>query len=187
MARESVVSDGHPRIAGGAHRLIAGAARELGQQLASLHAALKSLAELATTKLAAMRRADTAELERCAAREEALLREVVCSEQGRRALLARVAQELQYPEPARASLTDLTERLPEPLASSFRARNAALRETALELQRKNRLAAGVAHNLQSHLRGVFAEVAGIAQQPVGYGPQGQQAVGRPRCWVDAVG
>lgn len=161
--------------------------RELGECLTALHAALKSLSELAAEKLAGLRAADTAALERCAKREEEVLREVFRGEQRRKAVLARVAQGLHLAEPARARLTEVAERLPEPLASSLRARNAALRATVGELQRKNQLAARVAQNLQSHIRGVFAEVARAAQESLVYGPQGQHEVGRPRSWVEAIG
>jgi hypothetical protein len=84
-------------------------------------------------------------------------------------------------------LKDIAARLPEPLASSLRARSTVLQTSAAELQRKNRLAGRVAQNLQSHIRGIFADVAAAAQESLVYGPQGQHETGRPRCWVDAVG
>jgi flagellar biosynthesis/type III secretory pathway chaperone len=161
--------------------------RELHEQLASLHTLMKQLAELAGEKLAAMRRADTATLDRCTAREAELVKTVFGSEAKRKALLARIAQSLHLPQPERAKLGEIAERLPEPSASALRARNAALREIAAELQQKNRLAAKVAQNLQSHIRGVFAELAGAAQETPVYGPRGQHEGRRPRCWVEAVG
>ena len=159
-------------------------ARELGQHLAELHATLKQLAELATEKLAAMRRADTEALNGCAAREEELLRDVFRRQQARNALLARLAQSLHCPE---ARLPEIADRLPEPLASSLRARSLALQETVGDLQRRNTLAATVARNLQAHIRGIFAEVASANQETLVYGPRGQHEISRPRCWVDAVG
>lgn len=159
-------------------------ARELGQHLADLHALLKQLAELAGAKLAAMRQADTNALNACAAHEEELLREVFRTEQARNAVLARLAQSLHCPE---VRLTEIADRLPEPLASSLRARSLALKETASELQRRNKLAASVAQNLQAHIRGIFADVASATQESLVYGPQGQHEMSSPRRWVDAVG
>jgi hypothetical protein len=174
--------------AGTTHAATLGVAlRELGQHLSDLQTALQQLSDLAADKLAALRRADTEALQACAAREEQLLREVFRSEPSRKAALARVAQTLLLADAARAQLNDIVARLPEPQASSWRARSVALRDIAAELQRKNRLAAGVARNLHSHIRGIFADVATAAQESVVYGPQGQHAAGCPRCWVDAVG
>jgi hypothetical protein len=170
----------------------------LGQHLAELHAALKQLADLADRKLAAMRIADTEALQDCAVREGDLLREMFRGEQRRNAVLASLAQGLHLAEPQRARLMEIADRLPEPLASSIRARGVALRDLAARLQRKNRLAAGVARNLQSHIRGIFAAMAGAAQESQVYGPQGRQggtglwpASPRPDAcatlFVDAVG
>ena len=161
--------------------------RDLGQQLAELHARLKQLAEIAGEKLAALRRADTGALTRCAAREERLLRENLGSEPRYKALLARVAQALQCPQPQQATLTDVIARLTEPAASLLRARGEALRQAATELQRKNRLAAEVARKLQSHLRGLVADLASTPPETAVYGPQGRQAGGSPRRFIDAVG
>ena len=163
------------------------AVRELDQHLAQWQAALTQLAGLGTEKLAALRRADTAALQTCAGCEEELLKGLFRGQQRREAALARVAQSLHCPQSPCVRLKDIVDRLPEPLASSLRARSVALREIAAELQRKNRLAAGVARNLQAHIRGIFADVATAAQEAVVYGPQGQHETGRPRCWVDAVG
>jgi chromosome segregation ATPase len=163
------------------------AIQELMARLAELHAALQRLSQLATDKLAAMSRADAVALQDCAAREEEVLREVFRSEPRRKAALARVAQGLPDPAPAQIRLKDIAAQLSEPLASSLRARSTALQASAKELQRKNRLAGRVAHNLQSHIRGVFADVATAAQESAVYGPHGQHATGRPRQWVDAVG
>jgi hypothetical protein len=161
--------------------------RELSQHLSGLQAALQQLCETATDKLTALRRADTDALSACAAREEQLLKGVFRGEVERKAAIARVAQHLPCSTPQGARLYDIAEHLPEPLASALRARSVALRDVAAELQRKNKLAAGVARNLQGHIRGIFAEVAAAAQESVVYGPQGQHETGRPRAWVDAVG
>ena len=157
------------------------------EQLAGLHTLMKQLAELAGEKLAAMRRADTAALDRCTAREAELVKTVFGSEARRKALLARVAQSLHLPEPDAASWARSRNVCRSRSASALRARNAALREIAAELQQKNRLAAKVAQNLQSHIRGVFAELATAAQETPVYGPRGQHEGRRPRCWVEAVG
>lgn len=178
-------------------------ARELIQHLSDLQAIMKRLVELATQKLAAMRKADTALLQSCAAQEDQLLRELFQQQQGRNAVLARLAQSLPAPvtpptdqlgvPPQKLRLAEIAERLPEPLASTLRARTLALREIAEQLQRKNRLVASVAQNLQAHIRGIFAELAQIGQERTVYGPPGQHQAGAaagssPRqWWVDAVG
>lgn len=161
--------------------------RELGQQLAELHGRLKQLAEVAGEKLAALRRADAVALTQCAAREEGLLRENLGGEQRHKALLARLAQALQCPQPARATLTEVTSRLPEPAASLLRARGEAVRQIAADLQRKNGLAGEVARKLQMHLCGVVADLAGGPPEAALYGPHGRQAGGVLRRFVDAVG
>lgn len=161
--------------------------RELLDQLAGLHTALQSLVALATDKLAALRRADVPVLENCAARESELLTALARGEPQRKAVLARVAQALPGGGDGAPRLSAVAERLPEPWRSALRARNVALQEIAAELQQKNRLAARVAQNLHSHIRGIFAELAGAAQESAVYGPQGKHETGAPRCWVDAVG
>jgi hypothetical protein len=87
----------------------------------------------------------------------------------------------------RSACSARRERLPEPLASSLRARNAALQAVAGELQRKNRLNAKVAQNLQMHICGIFAEVASGAQPAPVYGPSGRQNAAGSQKWLDAVG
>jgi hypothetical protein len=161
--------------------------RDLVGHLLRLGTALSELTALAGEKLTAIRRADSAALEQCAAREGALLQRVFREEGQRKAVLARLAQGLQCPDAERVRLTEIAARLPEPLASSLRARGAVLRDQAAELQQKNRLAAAVARNLQSHLRSLFAEVAGRSNEAPVYGPQGQQDSSVTRGWVDAVG
>jgi flagellar biosynthesis/type III secretory pathway chaperone len=160
---------------------------DLAARLTELHAALEQLASVAADKLAALSRADAAALQDCAAREEEILREVFRGEPRRRAALARVAQSLHIQASQPMRLKDLVARLPEPQAASLRARSTVLQASAAELQRKNRLAGRVAQNLQSHIRGIFADVAMAAQESLVYGPQGQHETGRPRCWVDAIG
>ncbi len=149
--------------------VIPAAIRDLGARLAELQTALEKLTELATDKLAALSRADAAALQDCAAREEEILREVFRSEPRREAALARVAQSLHGAMSSPIKLKDVAARLPEPFASSLRARSTALQASAAELQRKNRLAGRVAQDLQSHIRGIFAD----AQESPVYGPQRQ--------------
>ncbi|MEW6250007.1 MAG: flagellar export chaperone FlgN [Planctomycetota bacterium] len=160
--------------------------RDALAQLAELQSALQQLGAMAGEKLAAMRRADAAALQDLAAREAPLLTELFRRESVRKATLARLAQTLQCAAAGRAVLTEIAARVRAPLRSCLQARMAALQSAAAELQRKNRLAAAVAQNLQAHVHGIFAAVAGSAPAPV-YGPRGQQAAGAGRRWVDAVG
>lgn len=161
--------------------------RELVDYLGELHGLLRALAELAGQKLAALRAADAARLHACAAREGSLLQEIFRTAQGRAAVLARLAQALHIADLRTLRLAGLADRLPEPQASLLRARSTALAQVAAELQRKNTLVAAVAHDLQAHIRGVFAELARVGQEPSGYGPAGRPQAGSRRCWVDAVG
>jgi hypothetical protein len=161
--------------------------REFVAHLTDLQAALTELTQLAGRKLAGIRRADSAALQEIAAREGSLLAGVFRREQARRAVLAQLAQHLQCADEEHVCLAAIAERVAEPLRSALRARSAALRQTTLELQRKNRLAADVARSLQTHLRGIFADVAGVSRETLGYGPQGRQAVTSARSWVEAVG
>ncbi len=155
--------------------------------LADLQGLVTHLLDLANQKLAAMRRADAAALQHIAAREAGLIDQVQRHKQVRHAVLARLAQGLRAPELPAAGLEKIAARLPEPQASSIVARTRGLREIALALEQKNRLAAEVAHRLQSHVRGLFSQLAQAGQESVVYGPRGQHEQTRTRVWVDAVG
>jgi flagellar biosynthesis/type III secretory pathway chaperone len=162
-------------------------AAELSDNLGVLHTLLKQLAEQADAKLAALRAADAKALQACAARETELLQQVTRNAQERQATLARLAQHLRPPLRPDLPLAALIEQFPEPQASILRARSVALRESAGKLQEKNRLAARVAHHLQTHIRAVFTELAKVNQESVVYGPKGQHEQAALRSCLDAVG
>lgn len=160
---------------------------ELMAYLDGLYATLKELTALADRKLDGLRSANADALHRCAAEESELLQNLFRSAQGRAALLARLAQALHQPDLRGVPLNQLADRLPEPRASTLRAKNVALQSAATELQRRNRISATVAQQLLGHLRGVFDELAQATQEAVGYGPQGKVETCSMQCWVDAVG
>ena len=162
-------------------------ARELNEHLASLQSLLRQLLAQTVEKLDAIRQADTDRMERCAVGETELLEQVARTEQRRAAITARVAQDVPSARKGRLSLSELVDHLQEPLASVFRARNAALRQLATELQEKNALVARVARNLQTHIREIFAELAKVNQESVVYGPKGKHEQRVVRSWLDAVG
>lgn len=167
-----------------------GAARalhELFDNLSALQATLRALLDAAETKLAAMRRADNAALHAGAAREHGLLEQVLRLDRERGAILARAAQELRRPDLAAATLGELAAALDEPEKSRFLAKNAALKDLAATLKKKNDLAGRVARNLQCHIRAIFADIAKVAQTPTGYGPAGRTATDARRVCLDAVG
>lgn len=177
----------HPATDDGAAATSAALARELAENLDALRDLLKQLLDLSGDKLAAIRGADHAALQRCAAREGGLLEEVRRVEQQRAAILARAAQHLLLPPSATQRVGALADHFPAPGATLLRAKNAALRQVAAQLQQKNSLVAAVAQNLQTHLRAIFADVARAAQETVVYGPKGQPEARNTRSWVDAVG
>lgn len=160
---------------------------ELLATLTAAHELLRRLLELAGDKLAAMRRADTEALQRCAVEESEVLQRMFERERHRHALLARLAQSLQWRDASQVTLLDILARLPEPFSSRLRAKTAGLRQSAAELQEKNRLAAAVARNLHMHIRAVFDDVASANQESVVYGPNGQHEQRNTKSWVDAVG
>ncbi len=160
---------------------------DLQVHLTGMHALLKQLTDAADVKLEGMRRADTETLRGCADREADLLQRVFDYAQGRPALVARVAQALHRDELKEVPLLQLADELPEPHAAALRAHSTALRQVSQELQRKNRIAARVAHNLQSHIHGIFADVAKVGQESCGYDVRGNPNVSTKRRWVDAVG
>jgi flagellar biosynthesis/type III secretory pathway chaperone len=162
-------------------------AHELNQSLATLYDLLKQLVEQAEEKLAGMRGADVEALHTCTQQETQLLEEVCHTERERNAILARLAQTLQAPQLKSAPLSEIVNHIPEPLCSALRARNVALHDIATKLQRKNRLAAQVAHNLQSHISAVFTELAKTNQESIVYGPKGQHEQANIRTCLDAVG
>jgi hypothetical protein len=161
--------------------------RELSENLGALQQRLQQLLTIAENKLQAMRHADDAALHGCAAQEQQQLEAVLALERQRKAILARLAQQLQTGSLLGVPLSEITEKIPEPAASALRARNAALQAVAAKLRHKNEVAARVAHQLQSHIRAVFAELAKANQESVVYGPQGQHSATNTRRCLDAVG
>ena len=153
----------------------------------ALHELMRQLSELASEKLAAMRAADAEALHACAARECAVLERLFAREKERDAVLARLAQSLPWQEPGVPRLSAIAEKIPEPESSRLQAKIAGLRQTAEELQRKNRLAADVAQRLHKHIRAIFEEIAGVNQDADVYGPGGRQEPRATKTWVDAVG
>ncbi|MFH1747505.1 MAG: flagellar export chaperone FlgN [Planctomycetota bacterium] len=162
-------------------------ANQLNESMAGLQKLLRQLLDMAQEKLTAIRGADAQTLQRCTADEAALLEQILDGQEQRRAILARTAQCLRVSPASGRSLEQMADHLAEPHSSALRARNAALRQIALELQEKNKLVAQVAHNLQSHIRGVFAELARANQESIVYGPEGQHEQRNARSWLDAVG
>ena len=160
---------------------------ELLAVVSAMHEMLKQLLELAQDKLAAMRGADAAELQRCAVEECGVLERLFAQECRRDAVLARVAQSLPGEYPPQARLSEIAERLPEPFCSRLRARTAGMRRTIDELRRRNRVAAEVARHLHEHIRAVFEDVARVNQQSVVYGPSGRHEQRTKETWVDAIG
>jgi len=161
--------------------------RDLLGTVTSLHELLKQLLQLAGKKLAAMRAADADALQQCAADEAAVLQALFEREKQRDALLARLAQSLQWREAGHPRLSAFAERLPEPFSSRLQAKIAGLRQTAQELRQKNQLAATVARNLHKHIRTVFEDVAKVNQESVVYGPSGKHEQRNMKTWIDAVG
>jgi hypothetical protein len=155
--------------------------------LDEFRAHLGGLLELSGRKLASLRAADAAELQRCAAEEGRALEALAACDARRAAALAGLAQVLPAAADCGANLTRLAGVLPEPFSSRITAKSAGIRPIAEQLRQKNQLAARVARGLQSHLRAVFADVAHAHDQTVGYGSRGQLATHRTRDWVDAVG
>ncbi|MBU0616148.1 MAG: flagellar protein FlgN [Planctomycetes bacterium] len=160
---------------------------ELLEALSALHEMLKQLLELARAKLVAMRAADAAALQRCAARECGVLERVFEQERRRDAVLARLAQSLHWDCAAPPRLSEIAGKLPEPFSSRLRAKTAGLRQTANELRRENGVAAEVARHLHKHIRAVVEDIARVNQESVVYGPSGKHEQRTNQTWVDAVG
>jgi hypothetical protein len=166
---------------------LAASVQSLDAALTAWHDQLGRLAELAAEKLAAMRAADADALQRCSADEAELLERVRSTAADREAALAGVAQAVRWEGVKTARLPQLAARLPQPHASRIHAKSLALREIAGTLEKRNRLAAGVARNLQSHLRAVLEGLAQGGQESVVYGRSGQFQNAAALNWVDAVG
>jgi flagellar biosynthesis/type III secretory pathway chaperone len=164
-----------------------GHVRDLLTMLHALHESLKQLLELAGRKLLAMRAADTDALQDCATEERAVLQTLFARQQKRDAVLARLAQSLPNHDGRLLALPELAGRLPEPFSSRLRARSLGVRQTADALRAKNQLVARVARNLHAHIRAVFADMAKVNQEAVGYGPNGKQEQRNRQTWIDAVG
>lgn len=162
-------------------------ARELLERLSELREGLRRLDEIASEKLVALRRADRDALLALAEAESAALDQVGARDRRRSALIARLAQALPHSGDGQPRLSDLAERFREPLASQIRSQAMGLRELATSLQKKNLLAAAVAHALHCSVRAIFEDVSRINQDSVGYGPDGRDERRDARSWVDAVG
>ena len=147
----------------------------------------RELLALSDRKLAALRRADATGLRECARQEEAALARVQETTAARRAVLARLAQLVREPSLVSASVSELADRLPEPLGSALRARSVPLRELALQLAERNQLAARVARNLHQHIRAVFTTLAEPEHDAALYGRNGETATAPSRGWIDATG
>lgn len=162
-------------------------ARELQDHLTQFQSLLAQLLDLSRQKLAAIREADVDGLNQCTSDEAQALERVFRCEQDRHAIIARIAQNVRLKDPARNSLSEIVDQLPEPISSTIRARMRGLQEIAEQLQRENRLVALVARDLQGHIRGVFSDLANARRVAIGYGREGQVESVTTRTWVDAVG
>jgi hypothetical protein len=162
-------------------------ARRLLDVLNDLQQVLHDLLELSRNKLTALREADADALQRAAELEALCIERLVGVHDRRRAVLAELAQTLHWPGARSATLTQISGRLEEPLASALRARSEGLRAMALDMEKNNRLAAAVARGLHEHLRGVFADLARACETQQVYDSRGQAEAVRDRLWVDAIG
>lgn len=155
--------------------------------LGELQTLVMRLVECAEEKLRAIRCAGAEALQACVAREMLDLDELLAAERKRDAVVARIAQQLQQPGLRRASMTQVAEKFPEPLRSSIHARCMGLRQTAEKLQQKNRVAAEVAHGLQSHVRAVFGELAKAGRDTTTYAGNGRMRHTEKQLVIDALG
>ena len=169
--------------AGGLSHLLA----RLMAALGGWHRQLSDLVQITEQKLSAMRRADITAMHACMQEESTALQTIAAGEQERRAILAAVAQRLHLPADATPQLSKIAERLAEPESSHLRAKTLGLQELAERLKKRKSLAAVVARSLQSHVRAALAEVSGVNQSSIGYGPSGRAEQRITRSWVDAVG
>jgi len=166
---------------------LAACVQALLEVLSLVHSRLKRLAELARDKLSALRRADTAGLQRCADDEAVVLEALFAAERERAAVLARLAQHVPGAGGRGARLSELAGQLAEPFSSQIRAKIEGLREASTRLQRGNRIAGEVARNLHAHLRAMLTDVARANRQTVGYRPDGRGEEQISRTWIDALG
>ncbi|MFN0138152.1 MAG: flagellar export chaperone FlgN, partial [Phycisphaerae bacterium] len=153
----------------------------------TLHEHAKTLLALAEEKLTSLKKADTATLSRIAAVEVQTLEKLLAEERKQGALIVRVAQALRVSTAGKPRLSDVAEKMSEPLRSQITAKIAGLRAVTGKLQQMNRRAADVARHLHSHIREIFSAVAKIGQQQTGYDGRGQHKHSTTQQWVDAVG
>ncbi|MGE0481724.1 MAG: flagellar export chaperone FlgN [Phycisphaerae bacterium] len=166
---------------------LASAAQDICECFTELYTGMTELADLAEQKLAAVRRADTAALAACTSAEAERLNGVARLDQRRAAALAALAQQLHDPTLARARLEEIAKKLPVPFSARLQAKSTGLRQIAERLQEKNRVFAGVARNLQSHVRAVLNDLTGAAAGGPAYGRDGKMETAAGRCLVDALG
>lgn len=163
------------------------AVKALVGHLAELYALLKELHQTSVSKLAAMRKADAPELQRCATREARLLEQVFRLARFRSAVIARVAQGLPGSSAGASTLNEIVAQLCEPVSSSLRARMRGLQDVAMKLQESNRVASVVARELHLRVRELFASLANAHSRQCGYGPQGREMRHGSNALFEAVG
>lgn len=161
--------------------------RALLDNLAEHQALLKALVQVARDKMAAIRAADSHELQQCTARESSLLERILDFERRRKTIVARLAQTLHLAAPGNLTLGEIAAELPQPFSSALRSRMLALRAIANELQQVNRVASIVARDLHQHIRDVFTALANANRESVVYGPLGREELTTVENILDAVG
>jgi hypothetical protein len=145
------------------------------------------MVKLADDKLSALRGANVPELNRCTALEGGWLREMLAEGDDSPAILARLAQTMRALGPPGTRLNEIAAALPEPHKSRIAAKTQGLQRLAHALTEKNKLAAAVARGLHTHVRSVFAAVAEVGQESIGYARDGQVQHGNRNALLDAVG
>ncbi len=155
-------------------------------ELKRLHDDLLSVIQ---QKLNAIRRADTEGISSCLARERFLVDRIRQQEGLRQQLVQIISKEMGSgaTQPGAMSLSDLALQLAEPRRGQLLALRAGLRETLLEIDRRNKVAVLVTAEMLKHFRQVCAAMAKVGRSGGTYSPAGQLDSGQLPSVFEAVG
>ncbi|MEK6798158.1 MAG: flagellar protein FlgN [Planctomycetota bacterium] len=147
------------------------------------------LFELIDRKIAAMRRADVAAMQECAAREQSLVQRLQEREGLRRQLTDLVGEELALPPGAARCLTvsRLAGRLGDQERRNLNDAAGKLRSAVLKVQQAHRVAGMICREITRHLAWVFAAVRPGEPAGPSYSPAGMVASRSGACLFETIG
>lgn len=158
------------------HRLrVKLAVEDLCGVLNRLHGHHRRLHDVLVEKHTALVGVEMAKLEECRHREEELLRQVIEEEKDRLLVTEEIGDLLDHDDPATIRVAEMLPHLDDPLAGRLRETRDDLRQTALELARRNAMNRALIEHSLGHVQLFMTRLVSeeLAQQ--GYAEPGKAA------------